>query len=66
LLGGAWGPIAVGAMSDAFGGGAGGLERALIVVSCSGFIAAGVNWLGSRTYPADVAKVRGAALQAEK
>lgn len=66
VLGGAWGPVVVGAISDGLGGGAGGLRTALIIVCLAGFVAAFVEWLGSRTYPADVARVRGAALRAEK
>lgn len=66
VLGGAWGPVVVGAISDELGGGAEGLRVALIMVCATGFAAAFVEWLGSRTYPADVTKVRDAALQAEK
>jgi MFS family permease len=65
VLGGAWGPIAVGAISDSLGGGAEGLRNALMIVCLSGFVAAFVNWLGSRTYPADMAKVKHATLEAE-
>jgi predicted MFS family arabinose efflux permease len=64
LLGGAWGPVAVGAMSDALGGGADGLRTGLIVVCLVGFAAAFANWLGSRTYRADVEKVGGASAAA--
>jgi MFS family permease len=65
LLGGAWGPVAVGAISDGLGGGADGLRSALIIVGLAGFVAAYLEWRGSRTYPADVDKARDAALQAE-
>ena len=57
VLGGAWGPVVVGAISDGLGGGAEGLKAALMIVSCAGFAAAFVNWLGSRSYPADMRKV---------
>jgi hypothetical protein len=57
VLGGAWGPVVVGAISDGLGGGAEGLKAALMIVSCAGFVAAFVNWLGSRSYPADMRKV---------
>ena len=66
LPGGAWGPAVVGAISDGLGGGAEGLESALIIVWFAGFFAAVVEWPGSRTYPADMTKVRSAALQAER
>lgn len=66
LLGGAWGPVLVGAISDGLGGGADGLRYALIIVCLAGFVAAYVQWRGSRTYPADMARVGGEALQAEK
>jgi MFS family permease len=65
VLGGAWGPVAVGAMSDALGGGAEGLKYALLLSSLAGFAAAFANWLGSRTYPADMAKVAGSSSQSE-
>jgi len=63
VLGGAWGPVAVGAISDTLGGGAEGLRTALIIVCLAGFAAAFVNWLGSRSYPADMEKVAGAPLK---
>jgi predicted MFS family arabinose efflux permease len=66
LLGGAWGPVAVGAISDGLGGGADGLRSALIIVGLAGFVAAYLEWRGSRTYPADADKVRDATLQAEQ
>ena len=65
VLGGAWGPVAVGAMSDALGGGAEGLKYAMLIASLAGFAAAFANWLGSRTYPADMAKVAGSSLRGE-
>lgn len=61
VLGGAWGPVVVGVISDALGGGAEGLKYALIIACLSGFAAVFVEWLGSRTYPADMGKVRDAA-----
>jgi MFS family permease len=66
LLGGAWGPVAVGAISDGLGGGADGLRSALIIVGLAGFFAAYLEWRGSRTYPADADKVRDATLQVEQ
>lgn len=55
----------MGAISDALGGGAEGLRIALMIVCLSGFVAAFVNWLGSRTYPVDMGKVKDATLEAE-
>jgi MFS family permease len=66
LLGGAWGPVVVGAISDGLGGGADGLRSALMIIFLAGFVAAYLEWRGSRTYPADVDKVKGATLQAEQ
>ena len=66
FLGGAWGPILVGRLSDVFGGGAEGLKCALYVAALSGFVASVVLWLGSRTYPDDMAKVKDATFQVEK
>jgi MFS family permease len=66
LLGGAWGPVVVGAISDGLGGGAEGLRNALIIVCLAGFVAAYLEWRGSLTYPADMDKVKGVALQAER
>jgi len=66
LLGGAWGPVVVGAISDGLGGGAEGLKNALMIVCLAGFVAAYVEWRGARTYPADMDKVKGVALQAER
>ena len=65
VLGGAWGPVAVGAMSDALGGGTEGLKYALLLSSLAGLAAAFANWLGSRTYPADRATVAGSSSQSE-
>ncbi len=64
ILGGAWGPSAVGAISDALGGDANGLTIALLFTSIAGFIAAILFWLAARTYPADMAKVQSEMLMA--
>lgn len=66
VFGGAWGPVVVGAISDSLGGGAEGLKSALMIVCLAGLVAACVEWRGSRTYPADMDKVKGVALQAER
>lgn len=46
LLGGAWGPLLVGAISDAFGGGYQGLARGFAVAGLFGFVA---SWMWMRT-----------------
>ncbi len=63
---GGWGPIMVGGISDALGGGAEGLKSAFKFIALAGFVAAFLLWLGSRHYPGDMDKVKGAVLQAEK
>ena len=66
VFGGGWGPIMVGGISDALGGGAEGLKSAFYFIALAGFVAAFLLWLGSRHYPGDMDKVKGAVLQAEK
>ncbi len=66
VFGGGWAPIIVGRISDTMGGGAEGLKIALIIVAFSGFIAAFFEWLGSRTYAADMDRVKGFVLESEK
>jgi MFS transporter, Spinster family, sphingosine-1-phosphate transporter len=66
FLGGAWSPWAVGGISDALGGGAGGLAWALLF-SCIGGIGAAICFfMGSRTYVADADRVKNAVLLADK
>lgn len=65
LLGGAWGPLLVGKISDALGGGTGGLRIALMIASVGGFIGGFLFLLGARFYPKDRAKVRDSTLEAE-
>ena len=66
LLGGAWAPAVVGAISDSLGGGATGLQIALLI-SCSGGLLGGLFlWIGSRYFVADSEKVKGLILEAEK
>ncbi len=64
MLGGAWGPLAIGAISDALGGGAEGLMTALLITTIAGFLGAGCLFIASRTYPADMEKVRQETLMA--
>lgn len=56
FLGGAWGPVAVGALSDLFGGGAAGLRLAMLSNVLAGILSAGLFLLSCRTYAND--KVR--------
>ena len=66
MFGGAWSPWAVGGISDALGGGAGGLTCALFVSCIGGIGAAFCFFMGSRTYVADADRVKDTALIAEK
>ncbi len=65
-LGGGWGPLLVGWLSDSFGGGASGLQWAVMLTAIGGFLGALFFWISSRYYPADVDKVKHMVLQAEK
>lgn len=65
MLGGAWGPYVVGAVSDALGGGAEGLSMGIMMCGLFG-IAAGILFLiASRTYPEDLRRVKDEAILAE-
>jgi len=66
MFGGAWSPWAVGGISDALGGGAGGLTWALFVSCVGGIAAAFCFFMGSRTYVADADRVKDTTLVAEK
>lgn len=66
VLGGAWGPVIVGAISDHLGGGAAGLQVALALASCCGLLAGLFYWISSRHYAADAERVKGTCLEAEK
>jgi MFS family permease len=66
VFGGGWAPILVGEISRKLGNNAASLQTALIIAACSGFVASIILWLGSRPYPADMDKVKGAKLQTEK
>ncbi|MBN1532010.1 MAG: MFS transporter [Spirochaetes bacterium] len=57
LLGGGWGPVIVGMLSDHLGGGVYGLKIALIIASCGGLLAGLCYWIGSRHYPEDMDRV---------
>ena len=66
MLGGAWGPLIVGALSDHLGGGVTGLQTALIITSTTGFMGGLCFWAGSKHYPADAARVAGYQIESEK
>ncbi len=65
VLGGGWAPVIVGLISDRMGGGAAGLEWALIMSACCGFIAALIFWKASKSYPEDLDRVKGFILKSE-
>jgi MFS family permease len=65
MLGGAWGPYVVGAVSDALGGGADGLGIAVALCGAFGILAGVLFIVASRTYPEDSQKVKNEALLAE-
>ena len=65
MLGGAWGPYAVGFVSDALGGGAEGLGTAFMLCGLFGIVAGILFFVASRTYPADLQKVKDETILAE-
>ena len=65
MLGGAWGPYIVGAVSDAMGGGAEGLGWAVMMCGVFGIAAGILFWIATRTYPDDLQKVKDEAILAE-
>ena len=56
LLGGAWGPLLVGAVSDAFGGGYKGLALGIALAGLFGFMASGMWFLTERHVENDTKK----------
>ena len=56
LGGGAWGPVAVGALSDLFGGGGGGLRLAMLSNVAAGILSAALFFLACRSYGDDKAR----------
>lgn len=54
LLGGAWGPLLVGGVSDRLGGGYQGLALGLAVTGLFGFVASGVWFITARHVDADI------------
>lgn len=61
ILGGAWSPMIVGALSDSFG-----LAQAMRVIPVFALLAALFLWTGSRTYAADAARAKQIELEAER
>lgn len=57
VLGGAWAPMIVGAISDSWGGGGYGLKIGLLIATMGGFIGALLYWISSKSYAADLKKV---------
>jgi MFS family permease len=65
MLGGAWGPYVVGAVSDSLGGGADGLGIAVALCGAFGLLAGVLFLVAARTYPEDSQKVKDEAILAE-
>ena len=65
MLGGAWGPYVVGAVSDALGSGAEGLSIAVMLCGACGLMAGVLFLVAARTYPQDLQKVKDEAILAE-
>jgi MFS family permease len=66
ICGAAWSPSVVGAVSDALGGGAGGLKTAMMLMCLPGIAACICFLRGSRHYPTDMEKVKGFVLEPER
>ncbi len=66
ILGGGWSPYLVGVLSDALGQDAKALGTALIIAASGGILGGICYLIASRTYPADMDKVSGETLLAEK
>ncbi len=65
VLGGAWAPIIVGAISDGLGGGAYGIKIGLLVTTFGGLAGAFFYWLSARHYPADMEKIKQHIIEAD-
>jgi MFS family permease len=64
VLGGAWGPLVIGAISDAWGGGGTGLSNALLICCVVGVIGAIFYILGAKDYAEDAEKIKHEAVLA--
>ena len=65
LIGG-WSPVMIGILSDMMGGGATGLEFAMMIGAAISTPAALCNWIASRHYASDFDKVKDYIIAAEK
>lgn len=66
VLGGGWGPLMVGFLSQTMGGNTHGLAVALIVSTCFGFVASLFLFVSAKHYPNDMDRIKGVTLLAEK
>lgn len=66
VLGGGWGPLMVGFISESLGGSAHDLMVALIIAACAGFAASLFLFISAQHYPKDMDRVKGVTLLAEK
>lgn len=66
FLGGGWAPVIVGIFSDSLGGGAIGLQRALLITSLGGLLGSFLFWIASKHYPTDAERVKHIILESEK
>jgi MFS family permease len=64
VLGGAWGPYVIGAISDAWGGGGTGLSNALMICCVVGVIGALCYIMGAKDYASDAEKIKHEAVLA--
>ncbi|MBU1195134.1 MAG: MFS transporter [Proteobacteria bacterium] len=58
ILGGAWSPILVGAVSDSLGSGAYGIKTGLLMTTLGGLFGAFFYWLSARHYSVDMEKAQ--------
>lgn len=65
-LGGGWAPLLVGKLSDLLGGGANGLQIAIMASAVGGLLSAFCFWKGSRHFAADHEKAAGYTIEAER
>ena len=65
ILGGAWGPYIIGAISDRMGGGANGLGLSMMMCGLFGIVAGILFFIASRTYAEDLQKVKDEAILEE-
>jgi MFS family permease len=66
VFGGGYGPIVVGAVSDALGGGAHGLKMGLMLMAVPGIVSAVLYYMSARHYYADAERVRHLVVMAEE